>query len=204
MMAPAGGTAFYDALGFTLAETLRTVKGQRNAIIAISDGEDNALQSHLALQSGRASIAAGSFLTFDELEDGVKEGDALIYPIHFNPSPPPPPNTVVISGSPNLPAPRVQIQTNVDTRKLSTSTLTETAIKQLQLLADASGGAFYHADRIEDLKGVFEKIAAELRAVYSMAYTPTNSTFDGRFRRIKVRAKDPNIVIRARPGYFGR
>jgi VWFA-related protein len=204
MMAPAGGTAFYDALGFTLAETLRTVKGQRNAIIAISDGEDNVLQSQLARQSGRASTAAGSFLTFDELEDGVKEADALIYPIHLNPSPPPPPKTVVMGGSRNLPAPTVQIQTNVDTRKLSTSTLTATAIKQLRLLAEASGGAFYHADRIDDLKGVFEKIAAELRTVYSMAYTPTNSTFDGRFRRIKVRIRTPDIVIRTRPGYFGK
>jgi VWFA-related protein len=204
MMAPAGGTAFYDALGFTLAETLRTVKGQRNAIIAITDGEDNALQSQLALQSARASIAAGSFLTFDELEDGVKEADALIYPIHLNPSPAPPPNTVVMGGSPNLPAPRVQIQTNVDTRKLSTSTLTETAIRQLQLLADASGGAFYHADRIDNLKGVFDKIAAELRTVYSIAYTPKNSTLDGSLRRIKVRVKNPDIVIRTRPGYFGR
>jgi len=204
IMAPVGGTAFYDALGFTLAETLRNVKGQRNAVIAITDGEDNALQSQLALQSGRASIAAGSFLTFDELHEGVKEADALVYPIHLNPSAPPPPNLVIMNGSPNLPAPKVQIQTNVDMRKLSTSTLTEMAIKQLHGLADASGGTFYHANRIEDLKGVFEKIAAEMRTVYSIAYTPANLRFDGSFRRIRVRASNPDVVVRTRPGYYGR
>ena len=204
MIAPVGGTAFYDALGFTLAETLRTVKGQRNAVIAITDGEDNALQSQLALQSGRASIAAGSFLTFDELEEGVKEADALVYPIHLNPSAPPPPNIMIMNGSPNLPAPKVQIQTNVDTRKLSTSTLTEIATKQLHGLADASGGTFYHANRIEDLKGVFEKIAGELRTVYSIAYTPANLRFDGSFRRIRVRVGNPDVVVRTRPGYYGK
>ena len=204
MMAPVGGTAFYDAIGFTLVETLRTVKGQRNAVIAITDGEDNALQSLLAFQSGRASIAAGSFLSFDELQDGVKESDALIYPIHLNPSEPPPSNIVTMNGSPTLPAPQVQIQTNVDTRKLSTSTLTDIAMKQLHGLADASGGTFYHANRIEDLKGVFEKIAAELRTIYSIAYSPTNSNFDGGFRRIRVRVDNPDTVVRTRPGYFSR
>jgi VWFA-related protein len=204
MTSRVGGTAFYDALGFTLAETLRTVKGQRNAVIAITDGEDNAMQSQLALQSGRASIAAGSFLTFDELQEGVKEADALVYPIHLNPSAPPPPNTVIMNGSPNLPAPQVQIQTNVDTRKLSTSTLTDIATKQLHGLADASGGTFYHANRIEDLKGVFEKIAGDLRTVYSIAYTPANLRFDGSFRRIRVRVSNPDVVVRTRPGYYGR
>ena len=203
MIAPVGGTAFYDALGFAVAETLRNVKGQRNAVIAITDGEDNALQSELAFQSGSASIAAGSFLTFDELQDGVKEADAIIYPIQLNPAASTP-NTVIASGSPNLPAPKVQIQTNVDTRKLSTSALTDIATRQLHALADVSGGTFYHANRIEDLKVVFEKIGAELRTVYSVAYTPANSRFDGTIRRIRVRVNNPDVVIHTRPGYYGR
>jgi len=74
----------------------------------------------------------------------------------------------------------------------------------LQSPADASGGRFYHANRIEDLKGVFEQVGAELRTVYSMAYTPTNLNFDGRFRRIRVQVNRPDIGIRTRPGYYGR
>lgn len=204
MLPPVGGTAFYDALGYALVETLRKVKGQRNAVIAITDGEDNALQAQLYFRPANISIAAGSFLTFEELLDGAKEADALIYPIHLDPALPQlitPPN---IRTSPGAPTPRVQIQTNTDRQKLLASALTDLAKEQLHALADASGGRFYHANRIDDLKGVFEQVAAELRTVYSMAYTPTNLNFDGRFRRIKVQVNRPEVVIRTRPGYYGR
>jgi VWFA-related protein len=204
MLPPVGGTAFYDALGFVLVETLRKVKGQRNAVIAITDGEDNALQAHLYFRPASISIAAGSFLTFEELLDGAKEADALIYPIHLDPALPQLITPPSIRTSPGAPTPRVQIQTNTDRQKLLASALTDLAKEQLHGLADASGGRFYHANRIDDLKGVFEQVAAELRTVYSMAYTPTNLNFDGRFRRIKVRVNRPEVVIRTRPGYYGR
>jgi VWFA-related protein len=191
MLAPAGGTSFYDALGFSLVEVLRKVKGQRNAVIAITDGEDNALQAQL-MGGPRPIIAGpgmGSFVTFEELHDGAAEADALIYPIHLNPAPP------QVINPRNPPNPKsIQVQ----------STLTEIATTQLHALADATGGSFYHANRIEDLKGVFEQVAAELRSVYSLAYSPKNLNFDGQFRRIRVQSNKPDVVIRTRPGYFGR
>jgi Ca-activated chloride channel homolog len=195
MLAPAGGTAFYDALGYALVETLRKVKGQRNAVIAITDGEDNLLQAKLMekLRTFRGPVA-GSFLTFEELLDGAREADALIYPIHFNPTPPQP---IVMDNRPPPTAaqsPLLQIQ----------SELTGIAKEQLHSLADATGGRFYHANRIADLKGVFEQVAAELRTVYSMAYTTTNLNFDGRFRRIRVQVNKPDVLVRTRPGYYGR
>src|SRR5262249_15901002 len=90
MLAPAGGTAFYDALGFTLGEECRKVQHRRNAVIAITDGEDNSLQASLItkLRPTIKGLAAGSFLTFDELLDGATESEALIYPIHLNPTEP--------------------------------------------------------------------------------------------------------------------
>jgi VWFA-related protein len=202
MLAPAGGTAFYDALGYALVEVLRKVKGQRNAVIAITDGEDNALQSRLELRAVGASIAQGSFLTFDELLEGAAENDALIYPVHLNPVEVQPVSSPARSHG--ITAPSVQIQTSSDPRKIITSALTELARGQLNSLADASGGRFYHADRIEDLKGVFEQVAAELRTVYSVAYTPTNLNFDGSFRRIRVQVNRPGVAVRTRPGYYGK
>jgi Ca-activated chloride channel homolog len=97
--------------------------------------------------------------------------------------------SVIKTQSPNL-----QIQSEV----------TEIATKQLHSLADASGARFYHANRIEDLRGVFEQVAAELRTVYSMAYTPTNLRYDGSFRKISVNVNKPDVVVRTRPGYYGR
>lgn len=195
MLAPAGGTAFYDALGYALVEALRKVKGQRNAVIAITDGEDNLLQAKLMgkLRSVRGPVA-GSFLTFEEMLDGAREADALIYPIHLDPTPPQP---IVMDNRPPPTAaqsPLLQIQ----------SELTTTAKEQLHSLADATGARFYHANRISDLKGVFEQVAAELRTVYSMAYTTTNLNFDGRFRKIRVQVNKPDVVVRTRPGYYGR
>ena len=65
MLTPPSGTAFYDALGYVLVETLRKVKGQRNAVIAITDGEDNALQAGVLKAASGAvvgSVWPGSFL----------------------------------------------------------------------------------------------------------------------------------------------
>jgi VWFA-related protein len=191
MLPPSGGTAFYDALGYVLVEELRKVKGQRNAVITITGGEDNAILSQLLgpLNFGVRGYVMGSFLGFGELLDGAQESDALIYPIHLDPALPEPD-----AGYNNSNSPLVRVQPK----------LTEIAIKQLRALADASGGRFYHANHFEDLKGVFEQVAAELRTVYSMAYTPKDTNFDGRFRRIRVQAAPPGVVIRTRSGYYAR
>ena len=197
MLAPAGGTAFYDALGYALVESLRKVKGQRNAVIAITDGEDNILQAKVLdkLRPGalRGSVA-GSFLTFEELLDGATESDALIYPIHLNPAGPQVAFRSGVNPPPKTQSPLHQIQ----------SELTQIATRQLRSLAEVSGARFYHANRIGDLKGVFEQVAAELRTVYSMAYTPTNHNYDGSFRKIRVQVNARDVVVRTRPGYYGR
>jgi VWFA-related protein len=201
IVASAGGTAVYDALGYALVSELGSVNGQRNAVIAITDGEDNALEAILArasrplgqsLSMSRMPISSGgSLLTFGQLLEGVAEADALIYPIHLSP------NELQQRDLP--PAPK-----SAESMFLLQAEMTATARKQLEELADASGGRFYHADRIEDLNGVFEQVSAELRTVYSIAYTPLKLNFDGRFRRIRVQVDKPGVAIRTRPGYFGR
>ncbi len=60
-----GSTAYYDALAFTLVETLRPLRGERTAIIALTDGDDNR-----------------SFLPFDSLLGSIQESGALIYPLY--------------------------------------------------------------------------------------------------------------------------
>ena len=199
MLAPAGGTSFYDALGYALVEEFRKVQRQRNAVIAITDGEDNSLQSSLLTKlRGMRMPVAGSFLTFEELLDGATESEALIYPIHLNPMEPQP-SVAMTSSAANSSV----IKTQPFSRQIQ-SEMSEIATRQLRSLADASGARFYHANRIEDLRGVFEQVAAELRTVYSMAYTPTNLNYDGIFRKISVKVDKPDVVVRTRPGYYGR
>lgn len=60
-----GGTAYYDALAYTVADTLRPLRGQRTAIVILTDGDDNR-----------------SFLAFDSLMGSIQESGALIYPLY--------------------------------------------------------------------------------------------------------------------------
>lgn len=60
-----GGTAYYDALAYAVADTLRPMKGERTAIVILTDGDDNR-----------------SFLAFDSLMGSIQESGALIYPLY--------------------------------------------------------------------------------------------------------------------------
>lgn len=60
-----GGTAYYDALAYTIADTLRPLRGERTAIVILTDGDDNR-----------------SFLAFDSLAGSIQESGALIYPLY--------------------------------------------------------------------------------------------------------------------------
>jgi VWFA-related protein len=60
-----GGTAYYDALAYVLADTLRPLRGDRTAIVVLTDGDDNR-----------------SFLPFDALRGTIQESGALIYPLY--------------------------------------------------------------------------------------------------------------------------
>ena len=60
-----GGTAFYDALAYAVSDTLRPLKGERTAIVILTDGDDNR-----------------SFLAFDSLLGSIQESGALIYPLY--------------------------------------------------------------------------------------------------------------------------
>jgi VWFA-related protein len=60
-----GGTAYYDALAYAVADTLRPMKGERTAIVILTDGDDNR-----------------SFLAFDSLMGSIQESGALLYPLY--------------------------------------------------------------------------------------------------------------------------
>ena len=72
----------------------------------------------------------------------------------------------------------------------------------LKSLARETGARAFFPASVHDLNGVYQDIAEELEAQYSIAYAPANSQPDGRFRRIVVRVTaDPDYRPRARAGY---
>ena len=73
----------------------------------------------------------------------------------------------------------------------------------LRKLSGDTGGAVFFIRRSSDFKAIFDTIASELRGQYSIAYKSTNTARDGKFRNIKVLAKETSMSVRARKGYFG-
>ncbi|MFB3778780.1 MAG: VWA domain-containing protein [Bryobacteraceae bacterium] len=78
------------------------------------------------------------------------------------------------------------------------------ARKQMEQVATESGGRLFAARSIEDLEPVYAQVARELRSVYTLAYYPRNQKFDGRWRRIQVRARRQDVRVRSRDGYYAR
>src|SRR3989440_10740443 len=60
-----GATALYDALAYTLVDTLKPLRGERTAIVIMSDGDDNK-----------------SFVPFPAILEATIESGALIYPLY--------------------------------------------------------------------------------------------------------------------------
>jgi VWFA-related protein len=70
----------------------------------------------------------------------------------------------------------------------------------LTLLAAETGG--FLVDNTNDLARAFRRIDSDRRFHYLLTYTPSNASFDGRWRRITVRVPSRRVEIRARSGYL--
>jgi VWFA-related protein len=67
-------------------------------------------------------------------------------------------------------------------------------------LAAATGGVFYRNSN--DLFKGLRQSFADGREYYLLAYAPAASAADGKFREIKVQVRAPNLVVRAKRGYW--
>ena len=121
----------------------------------------------------------GSKHAFDELMTRVEEEDATIYPIYFDTEP-------EVSGGAYTPH------------------VFATARKQLEALAEQTGGSYFRASRAEDLDGVYKSVAAELHSFYSLAYTAKDARNDGRWRKITIKLNRAGVKARTRRGYYAR
>ena len=53
-----------------------------------------------------------------------------------------------------------------------------------------------------DIAGAMKRIFADVGSYYLLGYYSTNTRLDGKFRRIRVEVKRPDVDVRARPGYL--
>ena len=147
-----GGTALYDALGYVLSEPLRKLRGERTAIVVMSDGDDNK-----------------SFLPFPAILEALLESGALVYPLYV-------PSGLIPEGS--VPKPEITIDP-LRTRYL---TLTTRAEDEGRKLATASGGIYYPIRRLEDLQKAYDDVVAQLRSAYTITYASNSASASPRVR----------------------
>ena len=140
-----GATALYDALGYVLADTVKQLRGERTAIVILSDGDDNK-----------------SFVPFPAILEAIMESGALIYPLYV-------PSGLIPEES--VPKPEVTIDP-LRTRYL---TLTTRAHEEGQKLAEVSGGVYYPIHRLEDLQRAYDDVVVQLRTAYTITYASNST-----------------------------
>ena len=172
-----GGTAYYDAMWKAL-DDLDKISDARKAIVVLTDGEDESLIGN-----------EETIHTFDELLGRASEEDVTIYPIYFSGGG----NHydklgLLFGGGGSL--------TGNDNRRV--------ARKQLDALAEQTGGEVFSAQREGELEGAYKLVASELHTLYSLAYSPDKLKHNGEFRKISVKIGREGSVAKTRRGYYDR
>jgi Ca-activated chloride channel homolog len=76
------------------------------------------------------------------------------------------------------------------------------ADQYLREIATSTGGRQYRADSLQNMSYAFANVAEELRRQYSIGYYPKQPGQPGQTHQIRVRAKEPNLAVRARESYI--
>lgn len=160
-----GATALYDALAYTLVEQLKLLRGERTAIVIMSDGDDNK-----------------SFVPFGAVLEATIESGALIYPLYI-------PSTLIPERS--VPAP----QTTLDPLRTRYLTLTTRATEEGQQLAKVSGGVYYPITRLEDLQRAYDDVVTQLRMSYTITYASDSHGEQERRIRVRANREGASVRL---------
>jgi VWFA-related protein len=161
-----GGTAYYDAIAYSLVETLKPFKGERTAVVILSDGDDNR-----------------SFLPFDALIGSIQESGALIYPLYV-------PTSLAAASSSN------NADNTVDPLRTRYMGLTSKAEAEGARLAQVSGGVYYPIRRLDDLQKAYEDIVVQLRTAYTITFrSNSNEAGDSASPRLRVKVNREGTFV---------
>lgn len=185
----AGNSPIYDALKYSLKQLASEGK-RRKAVVVLTDGLDTDVRKADRETIAKASEGEVSTAIKPEtspalnavLSDADRQG-VTIFPL------------ALPSGDPKrlpLPDPLILAQYAA-------------ARTRLQLLADRTGGQVSNIRRLDELARVYAVVAANLRALYSIAYQPPNATVrDGKWRTIRIEVARTDLVARTKTGYYAR
>jgi Ca-activated chloride channel family protein len=121
-------------------------------------------------------IGQPSDVSFTDVKRAASQMNALLYPVFLGP----------------------------DERDLTKGSRPYEAYMRFKEMAELAGGRVFSAATLAEFGGVYEEIATELRAEYSLSYSPINQDFQGEFRTVEVRMKRDGATARTRPGYTAK
>jgi VWFA-related protein len=86
---------------------------------------------------------------------------------------------------------------------VESGTVKDKGDKDLDRLCDETGGAALFTGDMLQLERAFTKVARELRTQYLITYKPTNTKYDGSYRRVDVKLTNghENLKLRTKKGY---
>lgn len=77
-------------------------------------------------------------------------------------------------------------------------------LRLTQLAAESGGEAFFPSS-MKQIDEAYDKVLAQIRAQYSLGYVSSNTARDGRWRKVEIRVRRPdlkNVRVQTRKGYF--
>lgn len=160
-----GATALYDALAYSLVDTLKPLRGERTGVVVLSDGDDNR-----------------SFLTFPSIIETIIETGAVVFPLYV-------PSGLIPSSSAPKPL------ATLDPMRTRFLTLTSRADQEGRRLAEVSGGTYYPITRLEQLQKAYDDVAEQLRTSYTITYETTPSTRRDARVRVRVSREDATVRL---------
>ena len=78
------------------------------------------------------------------------------------------------------------------------------AKKGLERMALETGGEEFEVSKHSTIDDIYSRIEEALRNQYSIGYVPDPAGQPGKFHKVKLRMKDPHLVVRSRAGYYGK
>lgn len=201
-----GGTTLYDAVFLSCDEVIARQKG-RKALIILSDGNDRG--SKESLNSAIEAAQRAETLLYTIYIKGRQDNSGTLQPGRDPDDYPPGYPGGYPGGYPagypgGYPGGYPSGYPG-DTRMPRSGPPQPNGRKTLEHMAQETGGRSFDLTRKENLAGIYEQIAKDLRSQYRIAFTPDKAGSAAGYHRIELSLTTPNAkeyVIQTPAGYY--
>lgn len=139
------------------------------------------VEEKLAKQQGRRAL-----LIFSDGEDNSSSHDMM--------------STIESAQAHNVPVFCIR---TTQTRRGQLTARNQYGIRVMDRVSRETGGRHFDASAME-ARDYLREITDELRSSYELAYYPLRPMKDNTFRKVLIRGKEKELIIRAKTGYFSR